>query len=143
MDVPLLLHHFLGRFCTHVDKRVTGVTVSALKLLTAYRWPGNVRELENEVRRLVFLCPSGQAIDSSMVHPDIRAAASDGSPPAAAADDLDLEARLAAVEAATIREALARTGGSRSAAARLLGVSRNGLAAKMERHGIDGSPTSA
>ncbi len=142
-DVPLLLQHFLGRFCTQVDKRISGVTVSALKLLTAYRWPGNVRELENEVRRLVFVCPSGQAIDSSMVHPDIRAAATDGPPPAAAADDLDLEARLATVEAATIREALARAGGSRSAAARLLGVSRNGLAAKMERHGIDGSPTGA
>ncbi|HET9767845.1 MAG TPA: sigma 54-interacting transcriptional regulator [Thermoanaerobaculia bacterium] len=140
-DVPLLLQHFLGRLCAQADKRITGVTVSALELLTAYRWPGNVRELENEVRRLVFVCPSGQAIDSSMVHSEIRRAAGSELAPPQPNADLNLEARVAAVEAAAIREALARSGGSRSGAARLLGLSRNGLAAKMTRHGIGGGST--
>jgi transcriptional regulator with PAS, ATPase and Fis domain len=140
-DVPLLLQHFLRRLGAQAEKRIAGVTVSALELLTAYRWPGNVRELENEVRRLVFVCPPGGAIDSSMVHPEIRRAAGGEPAPPQSSADLNLEARVAAVEEAAIREALARSDGSRSGAARLLGLSRNGLAAKMTRHGIGGGST--
>jgi two-component system, NtrC family, response regulator HupR/HoxA len=64
-----------------------------------------------------------------------RAAGGDTAAPGAS-QELDLEARVAAVEEAAIREAPARTGGSRARAARLLGLSRHGLAAKMARHGI-------
>ncbi len=49
---------------------------------------------------------------------------------------LELEGNLGRLESRLIREALGRTGGTRTQAARLLGISRNGLAIKMERLGI-------
>ena len=55
-----------------------------------------------------------------------------------ATSDLELERLVAATERAAIREALKRSGGNKSQAARSLGLSRNGLAMKMERHGIEG-----
>jgi DNA-binding NtrC family response regulator len=134
-DVPALVERFLRAFAQETAKAVHGITVKALRALIEYPWPGNVRELEHEVRRLVYLCPSGQAIDSTMVSPHVVAdvAASGAGPPV---ETLELEANVGALEGRLIREALERSGGNRSQAARLLGISRNGLAIKMERLGI-------
>ena len=52
--------------------------------------------------------------------------------------NFDLEGRVAALERKLIAAALVRSGGNRSEAARLLGVSRNGLVMKMQRHGLEG-----
>ena len=65
-----------------------------------------------------------------MLRPAIRGAVD------AECNSYDLDSRLAALERSVIREALDTVGGSRRAAARLLGISRNGLAAKMARHGM-------
>jgi two-component system response regulator AtoC len=57
-------------------------------------------------------------------------------------DSLRLDSRVEQLEARLIREALSRAGGNRSQAAKLLGISRNGLAIKMERLGIKASAPS-
>jgi len=54
-DIPMLLAHFLERFCTENTKPLRLFTPSAMKLLMDYDWPGNVRELENVVERAVVL----------------------------------------------------------------------------------------
>src|SRR6266436_6706497 len=54
-DVPMLLAHFLGRYCLENTKPLRQFTPRALKLLMDYDWPGNVRELENVVERAVVL----------------------------------------------------------------------------------------
>ena len=136
-DVPALVEAFVRAFCRETGKRVRGITVRTLRALQEYDWPGNVRELEHEVRRLVSLCPDGQPFESSMLSPHILA------PPAAAPSEepslgLSLEAHVERLERRLIREALERSGGNRSEAARLLGISRNGLALKMDRLGIEG-----
>jgi transcriptional regulator with PAS, ATPase and Fis domain len=137
-DIPVLVEGFVRHFAQETGKSIRGVTVRALRAVVEYDWPGNVRELEHEVRRIVYLCPDGGAIDSLMLSPHVvappatRAAAetepSDGS--------LSLEEHTAALETRLIREALARARGNRTQAAKLLGISRNGLAIKMERLGI-------
>ncbi|HET7293820.1 MAG TPA: sigma 54-interacting transcriptional regulator [Vicinamibacteria bacterium] len=135
-DIPDLVEAFLVRFARESGRRPLGVTARAMAALREYTWPGNVRELEHEMRRLVHLCPDGQAIESTMLSSALL------SPPAHdAAPDLDgaslyLEGHLQRLEDRLIREALRRSGGNRSQAAKLLGVSRNGLALKMERLGI-------
>jgi DNA-binding NtrC family response regulator len=134
-DVPALVERFLRTFSHETGKGVHGITVKALRALIEYPWPGNVRELEHEVRRLVYLCPAGEAVDSAMISPHVAADV----PAAGAAlpvETLELEANVGALERRLIREALERAGGNRSQAARLLGISRNGLAIKMERLGI-------
>jgi len=54
-DVPLLIEHFLRRYCEENAKPLQRFTHAALKLLMDYDWPGNVRELENVVERSVVL----------------------------------------------------------------------------------------
>jgi two-component system response regulator AtoC len=142
-DVRGLVHAFVTRFAAQAGKSVRGVTIKAHDLLVAYSWPGNIRELEHEVRRLVHLCPDGQAIDSTMLSsqltPDPKG--NDGSsepPPGGSSDNgsLDLEKSVADLERRLIERALVEAGGNRTQAAKLLGISRNGLAIKMERLGL-------
>ncbi len=142
-DIPGLVHTFLTRFAAQTGRSILGITVAANRRLKEYAWPGNVRELEHEMRRLCYLCPEGQAIDSTMLsshvaRPSVRpgpapTGPADGEPEP---DSLDLEAHVARTERQVIRRALAQAGGNRTQAAKLLGVSRNGLAIKMERLGM-------
>jgi DNA-binding NtrC family response regulator len=140
-DIPLLLESLAWREAKAAGKRLHGVTVSALGALVAYSWPGNVRELENEVRGMVRRCPPGGAIDSSMLSAAVlrggspRAAAGPGDPHGELDSDLDLglQGAVDRLERRLILRAIERTAGNRSQAARLLGISRNGLAEKMGR----------
>jgi transcriptional regulator with AAA-type ATPase domain len=140
-DIPVLVEHFIRSFAHEAGKWVRGITIRALRLLADHPWPGNIRELEYTIRRLVYLCPHGQAIEASLVAeqlPSVPAefvAPGDGGP--SASDSLTLAAHLDELERRLIREALGRTQGNRTLAAKLLGVSRNGLALKMERLGIE------
>ena len=133
-DVPGLVQAFLGAFAREVGKPTPAITPAALRALTAHSWPGNIRELEHEVRRLVYLCPDGQAIDPGMLYENILDPP--GTEASAPPSSLTLEAHVDHLERRLIRTALARTGGRRAAAARLLEISRNGLSKKMERLGL-------
>jgi transcriptional regulator with AAA-type ATPase domain len=135
-DIPVLVEGFVRGFARETGKSVRGITVRALRTLSEYPWPGNVRELEHEVRRLVYMCPDGDAIDSTMLSGHIGAPGAEPAEPAGEAS-LDLEPRVQQLEEKLIRQALARAGGNRTVAAKLLGVSRNGLAIKMRRLGIE------
>ena len=144
-DIPALVQAFLERFAAEATKAVRGVTIKALRALVEFPWPGNIRELEHEVRRLVYLCPEGQAIDSTMLSPHVLACApmadaNDDAPPEppdpGASGSLDLERSVSSLERRLIERALLQAGGNRTQAAKLLGISRNGLAIKMERLGL-------
>jgi DNA-binding NtrC family response regulator len=134
-DIPALVESFMRAFARETNKAVRGITVKALRALTDYAWPGNVRELEHEVRRLVYLCPDGQAIDSTMIAPHVVAGLAEGGP-GPALGTLELSAHVSALEARLIKLALAQANGNRTRAAELLGISRNGLAIKMDKLGL-------
>lgn len=136
-DIRRLIAHFIRQFCTETGKSVRGLTVKALRALEAYPWPGNVRELEHEVRRLVYVCPDQQAIDSEMLSHHILAPEPEsGAQHLLDGNSLDLEQRVEALQRQLIRHALVKTGGNQSKAARLLNVSRNGLAKRLKRLAI-------
>lgn len=135
-DLPLLIQAAVNRCCHRTGKRIQGITVKALEALAVYDYPGNLLELENTVRRLVYLCPSGRPIDESMLPDEVRRAKIQP-PRFDSGSDLNLEHLVADCERAAIREALSRHSGNKSAAARQLGLSRNGLAMKMRRLGFD------
>ena len=115
-----------------------GVTVKALQRLVDYVWPGNVRELEHEVRRLVYSCPRDQAIDFGMISGHIRRSEAQNAEEeeGSGLDRRGLEVQLRDLERRLVVRALERTAGNQSRAARLLEVSRNGLAKRMKRHGL-------
>jgi len=136
-DLPLLLQSFINRFCHETGKRVHGITVKAMSALSGYPYPGNLVELENIARQLVYRCVDGQPIDISQLPQEVRLGAIHAAGSVDAESELDISRLVAACEEAAIREALRRTDGNKSGAARLLGLSRNGLAMKMERYQIE------
>src|SRR5579872_1930696 len=70
-DVPLLLAHFLERYCQENAKPLRLFTPAAMKLLMDYDWPGNVRELENVVERAVVLS-TNERLDVDLLPESIR-----------------------------------------------------------------------
>ena len=137
-DIPALVEGFMRAFAREAEKSVRGITVKAVNTLVQYGWPGNIRELEHEVRRLVYLCPEAQAIDAGMLssHLLVPSQREELPDPLPEGGSLELEAYVRKVEERWIRKALARAGGNRTQAAKLLGISRNGLTIKMKRLGI-------
>lgn len=134
-DLPLLIQSALNRCCHDSGKRIQGITVQALEALVFHDYPGNLPELENIVRRLVYLCRSGQPIDQSKLPEEVRLSKIKGPRPERTSE-LTLENLVSECERAAIREALRRSDGNKSEAARLLGLSRNGLAMKITRLGL-------
>jgi two-component system response regulator PilR (NtrC family) len=136
-DLPLLIQSYVNRFCHETGKRMQGITVKAMSALLSYDYPGNLSELENIARQLVYMSPAGKPVDVNLLPDRVRS----GTITTARVDtssDLDLERLVGGCEQSAIREALRRTHGNKSQAARMLGLSRNGLAIKMERYGLKG-----
>lgn len=57
-DIPLLVQHFIRKYCEENNKLIPRVPPDVLKMLIEYNWPGNVRELENEIERAIVLSSS-------------------------------------------------------------------------------------
>jgi DNA-binding NtrC family response regulator len=70
-DIPLLLDHFLRRYCEENSKPAMRFTNAALKLMMDYEWPGNVRELENVIERSVVLA-TGTQLDADLLPETLR-----------------------------------------------------------------------
>jgi len=111
----------------------------AVSALTSYDWPGNVRELENAVERALVLGGDAKTIDVADLPPAVREPAS---PPVVAAAFPPEGVNLEAIERAWIANALRHTGGNRTRAAKLLGITRQALLYRIEKHGIDIPPAS-
>jgi len=136
-DIPLLVRHFLGLHNRVRRGRPLSVSDEAMVHLREYAWPGNVRELENLVERLAVLA-DGPLIEVSDLPPAIRAlVASDDAARVTLDGGLDLTAAVEAFEHRLIGEALRRTHGNKQAAARLLGLKRTTLLAKLRRQTLD------
>lgn len=137
-ELPLLIQSQINRFCHETGKRVQGIAVKAMNALLNYDYPGNLPELENVTRQLVHLCPSGQPIDPNLLPERIRTSPIRSAARIDRETDLTLERLVADCERAALREALRRSQGNKSQAARELGLSRNGLSMKMVRLGLEG-----
>ena len=138
-DIPSLAHYFLSRAATENDKKVRGLSVSALDALQRAAWPGNVRQLQRELTRLVVSCPTAHTIESTMISPAILTEEIDDGVDIDP-ESLDLRTHLGILEKKLIERAFERARGNHSAAARLLGVTRNGLTMKIKRLGIERGP---
>ena len=135
-DLPLLIQSFINRFSHEAGKRMQGITVKAMSALLNYDYPGNLAELENIVQNLYYNSIPGRPAEVSALPEKVRQGAGTSGVHIDHSSDLNLERLIGAFEQAAIREALRRAHGNKSQAARLLGLSRNGLAIKIERHGL-------
>ena len=135
-DLALLIQSYVNKFCHETGKRIQGITVKAMSALLSYDYPGNLAELENVARHLVYMAPVGRPVDVNLLPERVRNGPMAATTRVDTASDLELDRLVSGAEQVAIREALRRTNGNKSQAARLLGLSRNGLAIKMERYGL-------
>jgi DNA-binding NtrC family response regulator len=133
-DIPLLVDHFLGRTREHLGKAVRSIDDDALERLVDYAWPGNVRELENVLERAAILC-RGERLALADLPPNLTSAPAERR---SSSRDLSLRRARRALEARLIGEALEATGGNRTHAARLLGISHRALLYKLKEYGLGG-----
>jgi two-component system, NtrC family, response regulator HydG len=122
-DIPLLVNHFLNKFCTATSRPVLQIAPEALEALMRHEWPGNVRELENAVERALVVSrgteirPSDFSFQFQIEEP--RA-----------------EKTLEDVERAHIERILRETQNNLSRAARILDIDRTTLYNKLRRYGL-------
>ncbi len=134
-DIPLLAQYFIEKYAREFGKEVKRISAYALELLMRYPFPGNIRELENIIERSVAL------ESSSLILPENLIIAENGTGTVSAngtAGDfpeggVDLNRELERFEREIIRKALEKTGGSKTKAASLLGVSFPSLRHRLEK----------
>jgi len=134
-DIPLLAEHFLATVFSERGEEKPRIAPDAMRSLMAYSWPGNVRELENAIEHAAILC-DGAGITDSCLPPAIRSAHS-GQSAVDQEENLSIKKAEDAIERDLIRKALARTGGNRTQAARILEISHRSLLYKLKEFGID------
>ena len=145
-DAALLAKAFLVEFAKEFGRPTTGMTPSALDVLCAYAWPGNVRQLRNVIERMLILS-TADPIDVVDLPPELGSAVSGGGAsggdgggaPRNGADLFVLPAggvKWENVEQALVEQAIERTNGNQSKAAKLLGLSRDQLRYRLQRFGL-------
>ena len=135
-DVPLLAEYFLRRFAPHKALRLAPEAEQAMR---RYDWPGNVRELRNLMQRLSLFCET--TIGVCDLPPEIAGGRELNAIAKACArclldDSMTYNDVVACLETNLLRQALAQAG-SRTQAARLLGLSLSTLRDKLKKYGID------
>jgi DNA-binding NtrC family response regulator len=156
-DIPVLAYRFAMRTAQEIGKEIHGISTEALQLLQQYPWPGNVRELQHNVERAVILSPEAMLPASAFdpqrfglapgmggpgIRPVVPSISANGPAalPAAPEDKALVKLdtlNLAEVEAVLIEKALEETGGNRTKAADLLGMSVRTLRNKLNTPGDD------
>lgn len=136
-DIPQLASALIQRAASSSRKRIAGISRKALERLVEYEWPGNVREMQHLLREAVLRCRHGGVIESEHLTLPASPRATTVVKPATSTTAATLQDRLDSAERAAILDALHRAGGNRSRAARLLGITRQGLYGKMKRYAID------
>ncbi len=133
-DIPLLIQHFLEKINRKRPEGPVRISEEAMVQLWEYDWPGNVRELENILERLIILSDT-DTIEVDHLPANVRSFVSSKRVPAPTLSEegLDFNRAVEAFENRLISEALRRTRGNKQAAARLLGLKRTTLVAKLRR----------
>jgi two-component system nitrogen regulation response regulator GlnG len=151
-DVLILLNRYLNQFGRQLGKEVQGISPDALGRLLKYEWPGNVRQLQNVLRQSI-LKATGPMLIADFLPPELQAesAAGEGAPgdDSVASDlapfvDRQLRAESNSLYAETtafmdrflLIKVMRATDGNQSKAAKLLGMTRGSLRAKIRALGI-------
>jgi len=134
MDTVKLVDHFIERFGDKLGVPISKCSPEAMTMLEGYHWPGNVRELENTIERAMVLCDT-DSIDVD----DLPAKITEFNPSPKLdlpANNLSIKKAVYHIENVLISKALKKTGGNRTAAAKLLEISHRALLYKIKEYQI-------
>lgn len=141
-DIPLFVEHFLKKYSKKLNCPVKTVSDGVMPLFQKYNYPGNVRELENLVERVIILS-EGQEIRDTDVLPFLHQGdAAQGEKKhtfdiSLPEQGLDIESTLADLERGLLIQALRRTGGMKTPAAELLGLSLRTFRYRLQKYQLD------
>lgn len=120
-DIPVLAKHFVEKYSATCKRQVRGLSAGAIACLTRYDWPGNVRELENAIEHAVVLGTTSEIERDDLPESILEVGAADHDQPGG------YHEAVAQRKKELILDALNRTDGSFTEAAKLLGVHPNYL----------------
>jgi two-component system response regulator HupR/HoxA len=137
-DIPVLAEFLARRYGESINRRIMGLEQSLQDKLSAYHWPGNVRELENEMRRLVALADNGTFLTDEQLSPHLARlkALPKRCVDCSLIEGKTLKEKVESLEKHLLQEALQRHRWNQSKAAAELGLSRVGLANKIQRYSL-------
>ncbi len=134
-DLPAMAESMVNEMNVKHGRKIAGVASSMLDRLMIYDWPGNARELRNTIERAVILCADGSPLDAGHLPPGFGSATSSAS---AAADASLIPVRVGSTvdeaERLLILRTLEATGGNKTRAAEILGVSLKTLHNKLKEY---------
>ena len=132
-DILPLAHHFLREYNTKYKGRIEGISAGAAEMLTGYEWPGNVRELRNVIERAILIEDGNVIRPSSIRFASVAAPRGTGRSGAGLEQPAPTDLSLKSSERHLIVRALEKTGGNKTRAAGLLGISRDVLRYRMRK----------
>ncbi len=136
-DIPLLIHHFLSKYCGDMGAPIKRFDADAMKVLMEYTWPGNVRQLENVTERAVALSFGKETLGREDLPREVLEEGSIEMPILqVGGDGFSLDQVLADYEQRMLYQALETAGWVKTRAAELLKIKRTTLIEKMKRLGI-------
>lgn len=126
-DIEVLSEHFLHKYNIKINKNIQGFEKQAMELLKNHYWKGNVRELENVIQRAVFMCQKNyiSVNDIYFEENETKQAGNMGS----------FKGSLKDIEKEMIFKTLAETGGNKTKAADILGITVRTLRNKLKEYG--------
>jgi len=140
-DVPHIAQHFLKRFAAEFGKPARWIAPDALRVLREYAYPGNVRELENIMEHAVTFSTDetiGRESLPERLHDRTSPAAEPQAPgPVALGDGFNVDDYLAGIEKRILVQSLEKAGGSKTQAAKTLGITFRSMRYKLEKYGLD------
>jgi DNA-binding NtrC family response regulator len=129
-DIPFFIDHFVKKYSRKARKKISGISPQAKKTLMEYDWPGNIRELENTIERAVVLSRGDKIEFEDLVYHGISAGSSLLLPVGGkykALEDIEKE---------YIKIILQAKHGNKSQTAKILGIDRKTLMAKIKKYKI-------
>ncbi|MGO4274002.1 helix-turn-helix domain-containing protein, partial [Paenibacillus sp. TAF58] len=135
-DIPAMVHMYLKQFSLQYQKPVPALSPEVILALSNYAWPGNIQELKNIIERCIILS------DEDLITLEHLPTALQEQQPSLASSEADAAILLKTKvsdeeEILLIEDALAKTAGNKSAAAKLLGISRGTLYNKMKEYQLE------
>jgi DNA-binding NtrC family response regulator len=130
-DIPLLTRHFASKFAQLYAKPIRGLTHRAQIALARHSWPGNVRELENAIGHAAMMA-MGEMIDVADLPAQVMGLSTLPAHSIETGDSQSLDAH----ERLLLVDAMQRSNGNQSQAARLLRIGRDALRYKLKKHGL-------
>ncbi len=133
-DIPLLAQHIMDKLNVINETHKVSISDEAMSILMTHDYPGNIRELENMLERAITMCEADTITPADIGLEPVQGNHTMHIPDLA---NSNLEEYLAGVEKKAIMDALAKTNGNKTAAAKLLGISFRALRYRMEKLELD------